>query len=333
MATTHTIHTTATAVDSLSDTSMPPLPQLYPLRFTPRYFPRIWGGSRLAPAADDGTPIGEAWLISSMPDAETSVAEGALAGLSLSELTARYGDALLGDGASARGLVRFPLLIKILDAQQDLSVQVHPSSGEERKEEFWYFLETTPESRVCNGLKEVVSTDQLASILAQETIEDWLLWEPVSIGGTLYLPAGRIHALGAGTLLIEVQDASDTTYRLFDYHRLDTTGVSRQLHITEALRSARLDLPTPEEKALPLEATHFVCSTQTIRPSQPTLLSVAGSLAIVVGIAGEITLHYGGCDYTLRPHEALLLPASLGACELRAEGSESAQLLMVTHRL
>ncbi len=283
--------------------------KLTPIRCTPQYYHKIWGGGRLAPTGGD-KQIGEVWLLSALAGQETLTEGADYEGAPLDSLVSRYGDRLLGPGQTARCGGAFPLLIKLLDAATDLSVQVHPSP-EEGKDEIWYFLETEPMSRICLGLTEPMSADALRSAIERGELMNYLHWEPVRSGEAIALPAGTIHALGAGSMLIEVQDTSDTTYRLYDYDRVDDEGAKRTLHIEEALRSATLEPHKLDARLLPLDTPRFVCHEVTATPDSSQFITTEGtSCAILVGISGSLLLSGDDTEpWQLAPHEALLLPA------------------------
>ena len=284
--------------------------KLTPIRCTPQYYHKIWGGGHLAPTGGD-KQIGEVWLLSALIGQETPTEDADYEGASLDALVVRYGDRLLGRGQTVRCGGVFPLLIKLLDAAADLSVQVHPSPEEGGKDEVWYFLETEPTSRICLGLTELMTADALRSVIERGDLMHYLHWEPVRPGEAIALPAGTIHALGAGSMLIEVQDTSDTTYRLYDYDRVDDEGARRTLHIEEALLSATLGPHKLASRQLPLGTPRFVCHEVTAKPNSSQLITTDGtSCAILVGISGSLTL--SGDDtkpWQLAPHEALLIPA------------------------
>lgn len=284
--------------------------KLTPIRCTPQYYHKIWGGGRLAPTGGD-QQVGEVWLLSALAGQETPTEGDDYEGASLDALVARYGDRLLGQGQTARCGGAFPLLIKLLDAATDLSVQVHPSPQEGGKDEIWYFLETEPTSRICLGLTEPMSADALRDITKRATLMDYLHWEPVRSGEAIALPAGTIHALGAGTMLIEVQDTSDITYRLYDYDRVDDEGAKRTLHIDEALRSATLEPHRLDARHLPLGTPRFVCHEVTAKPDlSQTITTDGASCAILVGISGTLALCGDESEtWRLASHEALLIPA------------------------
>lgn len=302
--------------------------KLTPIRCTPQYYHKIWGGGHLAPTGGD-KQIGEAWLLSALIGQETPTEGADYEGASLDALVSRYGDRLLGQGQTVRCGGVFPLLIKLLDAAADLSVQVHPSPEEGGKDEVWYFLETEPTSRICLGLTELMTADALRSVIERGDLMHYLHWEPVRPGEAIALPAGTIHALGAGSMLIEVQDTSDRTYRLYDYDRVDDEGARRTLHIEEALRSATLGPHKLASRQLPLGTPRFVCHEVTAKPNSSQLITTDGtSCAILVGISGSLTLSGDDTEpWQLVPHESLLIPAE--TLPIRIEPGEG-KALMIT---
>ncbi len=225
---------------------MPPAP-LYPLRFQPIFKPAIWGGRRLAemfPGAPAEGPIGEAWVLSDHGDDVSVVADGPLTGTTLRELMRDRREELLGPSLAHHET--FPLLLKFIDARENLSVQVHPNddlaqelAGVSRgKSEAWVVLHAEPGSRIYAGLKEGVDRPRLEKAIAEGTVADCLHSFEPTVSDCVYLPAGTIHALGGGITIFEVQQTSDTTYRLFDWNRVDAkTGRPRDLHIEKALAS------------------------------------------------------------------------------------------------
>jgi mannose-6-phosphate isomerase len=222
-------------------------------RFKPILKPTIWGGSRIAAfkgeaessAAD--AHIGETYELSGMPGHESVVAAGPDKGLSLTGLIERYGVALLGRKNLERTGLEFPLLVKFLDASSDLSVQVHPDDKAapafglpNGKNELWYMLEATPKARLCAGFNTPLTRDQFKSIVSSGRITDYLHFTPVTRGEVYYIPGGTVHSLGEGCLVLEIQQPSDTTFRIYDYNRVDSQGRPRELHTAQALES--LDL-------------------------------------------------------------------------------------------
>ena len=221
---------------------------LYPLKFVPAYKTRIWGGSQLAtvlkrevPHSDE--PVGEAWELSDRDDVNSVVAEGPLAGKTIRELVASYGSALLG--SRCRDLSRFPLLVKLIDAGERLSLQVHPDAaacarlgrGAEPKTEMWYVIAAERGAKIFAGLRPRATRLQLAEYLsggAAELESQLQVYESLP-GDAYYIPSGTVHAIGAGNLLLEIQQNSDTTYRLSDWGRKDAQGNSRELHIEQGM--------------------------------------------------------------------------------------------------
>lgn len=227
--------------------AQPPSPagRLYPLIFKPIAKERIWGGRNLeklyGKELPAGAVIGETWEISDRPGDESVIANGPLAGKTLHWLMEQHAADLLG---SLRPVpARFPLLLKIIDARQTLSLQVHPpasiaaSLGGEPKTEFWYVAQAGPAAELFVGLKNGVTREQFEARLASGTVAECFHRIHVKSGDSMFLPSGRVHALGANVVVFEIQQNSDTTYRVFDWNRVDSNGKPRQLHIPESLAS------------------------------------------------------------------------------------------------
>ncbi len=229
---------------------------LYPLKFKPRFVEKIWGGRKiesvLGKPLPPGKQIGESWELYDFPpgicDASgewtsAEVANGHLAGQTLHHLVSEFGEDLLGDVQPVGPHKQFPILIKFLDAREDLSVQVHPdetyaaaNDGAHLKTEAWYVLESDPGSRIYKGLRPGTTRDSFSSAIAKNACEDHLTAIPTKAGDCFFLPSGTVHALGAGILVAEVQTPSDTTFRVYDFNRVDaTTGKTRTLHVDQAL--------------------------------------------------------------------------------------------------
>ncbi len=218
-----------------------------PIHFSPYLKSVIWGGDRIASykgIATDQQQIGESWELSAVPGHVSVVDCGPLKGKSLTELIDEYGAELVGKPNYEKYGNRFPLLVKLIDARADLSVQVHPNDelAQKRhhcpgKTEMWHVIETIPDARIYAGLKEQITPDEYESRVADNTIMDVIAAYDSAPGDTFFLPAGRIHAIGAGNLLAEIQQTSDITYRIYDYDRRDKDGNPRELH-TEQARDA-----------------------------------------------------------------------------------------------
>ncbi|MGI6566745.1 MAG: type I phosphomannose isomerase catalytic subunit [Limnochordia bacterium] len=218
----------------------------YPFTFVPIYKDKVWGGTALSTQfgrALPGSNIGESWEIAAHNQGVSVVANGPLAGTSLPELMSLYGRALIGTALPDSALVKFPLLLKILDANDYLSVQVHPDdeyaadheSGDPGKWEAWYVIAAQPGAEIIYGLKPGATRESLREAIANGTLAGYLNRVPVKPGDVFDVPAGMVHALGSGVMVAEIQQNSDTVYRLYDWDRVDAAGNSRPLHIKKAL--------------------------------------------------------------------------------------------------
>ena len=219
---------------------------LYPLTFNPVYKDYLWGGrglSRFGKILPRNKKAAESWEISAHQNGLSVVRNGPLAGQSLQELVDLYGDELTGTLAAGSKTGRFPLLIKLIDASDRLSVQVHPDDnyafthekGDSGKNEMWYVLHAEPGAKLIAGVKPGTTKDLFARSITQGNCLDYLNQIPVKSGDAINIPAGLVHAIGEGLIIYEVQQNSDTTYRVYDYDRTDTDGSKRELHIQQAL--------------------------------------------------------------------------------------------------
>lgn len=304
---------------------------LYPFVFVPRLKTRLWGGRSLAKlygkSLPPGEPVGESWEISDRPGDESLIANGPLAGRSLRWLIAEHGPALLGAATAPNG--RFPLLVKILDAREILSVQVHPPArlaaqlGGEPKSELWYVTQAAPGATLCAGLKEGVSRAEFEQRLRQGTVAECIHPVPVRAGDALFLPSGRIHALGTDLVVFEIQQNSDTTYRVFDWNRVGPDGRPRELHLEQALACIDFDdfAPRPIQAAWQAEGpveqrsllAHPLFSVTEHRATAADGRLGSGDRVAVVGIvSGAVQLDHpaSGESLMLRPGQFALVPAS-----------------------
>ena len=223
--------------------------QVYPLKFEPIYKQRIWGGRNLRKFFNknipEGEKIGESWELADLPEDKSIIANGELAGQTLNSAITKHPQEITADENFSGP---FPLLIKILDAQDLLSVQVHPDEQTCRrmgkgqpKTECWYIISAQPDAVIYKGLKKGVSKGKFAEAIKKGSVAELLEKVPVEAGQCHFLPAGTAHSIGAGLLIAEIQTPSDTTYRVFDWNRLDDTGKPRPLHIEEAMESIDFD--------------------------------------------------------------------------------------------
>ena len=222
---------------------------LQPLTFEPHYMERVWGGrnleAKLRRTLPAGNPIGESWELVDREDVQSVINHGDSRGTSLHELWTGHRAAAFGEGLPDSP--RFPLLAKILDARDTLSVQVHPPAdvagelGGEPKTEMWYLFNADPGAALFAGFRRGVTKRDLEAALATGEVDSLLHRVPVSAGDAMFIPSGRCHAIGAGCLIIEIQQNSDTTYRVFDWNRAGLDGRPRELHIAESLASIDFD--------------------------------------------------------------------------------------------
>ncbi|MBQ2298438.1 MAG: class I mannose-6-phosphate isomerase [Bacteroidaceae bacterium] len=214
--------------------------KLYPFLFEPNLHAVVWGGKRLCPYKGlplDDAPIGESWEVSAVPSSTSVISNGAFAGQLLTDVLSRFPEAILGDAVAKKYGNQLPLLVKFIDAEQDLSIQVHPDDGMAQrvhgkfgKSEIWYVIDAKPGSFLYAGFKNEISPEEYKKKVADGTVTEVLAKHEVRAGDVFYLPAGRVHAICGGILLAEVQQSSDVTYRIFDYNRPGMDGKPRELH-------------------------------------------------------------------------------------------------------
>jgi mannose-6-phosphate isomerase len=223
--------------------------QVYPLKFGPIYKERIWGGKMLRETFGRETPkgkrIGESWELADLPEDKSKIINGELAGETLEQAISKYPEEITGPGKFS---LPFPLLIKFLDCGEVLSVQVHPDKETCRrmgkgdfKTECWYIIQAAPGAVIYKGLKPDVTREKFGQAIKEGKVEKMLNTVEGKVGQCHYLPAGTAHAIGAGLLIAEIQTPSDTTYRVFDWNRVDASGRARPLHIEEAMESIHFD--------------------------------------------------------------------------------------------
>jgi mannose-6-phosphate isomerase len=305
-----------------------------PVIFEPIFQERIWGGRNLAASFGKKLPankrIGESWEIVDRPEAQSIVREGPLAGRSLHDLWVNFREELFG---GVPDTPRFPLLIKLLDAQEKLSLQVHPppeiaeSLGGEAKTEFWYVLAAEPNAEIFVGLRKSMTRDQFENALKSGTVADCVHSIRMKSGAAMLLPSGRFHAIGAGNLLVEVQQNSDTTYRVFDWNRVDEQGERRQLQVDQALQCIDFNdvAPEPITPSGELLVRNKSFEVQKWSLDAQRAIAPLGQFGIVLCLTGA--LQCAGVDFT--PGDFFLVPASLEDRSIYPRG-EGTSLLRVT---
>jgi mannose-6-phosphate isomerase len=311
---------------------------LYPLKFQPIFKQRVWGGRNLErlygkPLPSD-VPVGESWEISDRPDAVSVIANGPLAGQDLHSLVEHHGKELLGQ-ARLQGN-RFPLLVKLLDAQEKLSLQVHPPKtkaaelGGEPKTEMWFIADAAAGAELYVGLRHGVTRELFQQNIQDGAVADCFHRIPVKAGDVMFLPSGRVHAIGAGLVIFEIQQNSDTTYRVFDWNRVGLDGKPRELHVAESLAS--IDFTDFEPALTKGQTTRgpnhlvqrlvndplFTVDKFEIETESP-LRWCEATMQIVGIVHGSANVRSTDCEpVNLRAGEFCLLPASLDSVELTA---------------
>ncbi len=303
---------------------------LYPFTFQPICMEHVWGGQRLeklfGKKLPPEVPIGETWEISDRPEAISKITNGPLAGRDLRWLMENHATNLLGDAPAING--RFPLLVKLIDAVEDLSIQVHPPDimagqlGGEPKTEAWYIAHADPGARIYAGLKNDTTRETFESNLRDGTLAECVHCLDVKTGEAMFLPSGRLHALGGGTVVIEVQQNSDTTYRVFDWNRTGLDGQPRELHIEQALASIDFNDIEPtlcQIGAIVDEPGLFRMESRVLAPGETANCS---GLCVVGVASGAAVLD----EIELSAGSFALVPACVGDAVARA-GTETVLIL------
>lgn len=291
-------------------------------RFKPILKSSIWGGRRIGKLKKISLPddhIGESWEISGLLNNETTVAEGEFQGVSINELVSRLGVDLVGTHYNP-DFKEFPILIKIIDAAQPLSLQVHPHSSEAGsgtisygKNEIWYIADCKPHSRIYAGLTQNFSSNQIESLIENDSILNFVKEWKVTKGELYYVEAGTIHAIGQDCLIIEVQDASNITYRINDYERTDKDGKQRNLHKKEASKAIIPERNHTEIKyraGRSVVTPKFKLSLLTLDEQSPkTLITDGTTFHILTAASGDFRITYSSGETELQTGETIMIPA------------------------
>ncbi|HAG33508.1 MAG TPA: mannose-6-phosphate isomerase [Prevotella sp.] len=310
-----------------------------PLKFKALLKQTIWGGDKIIPFKhldDHLENVGESWEISGVPGNETVVADGDYAGKKLNELVIEQKDKLVGKANYERFGDEFPLLIKFIDARQDLSIQVHPTDeiakrqGKERgKTEMWYIMDSDKDAKLYSGLKMQITPEQYKAMVEDDTITDALAQYEVKEDDCFFLPAGRIHAIGTGCFLAEIQQTSDVTYRIYDFKRKDKDGNYRQLHTKEAAECINYTVEDDyrthyehkkNEGVTLVECPYFTTAVYDLDEPMTLDYSELDSFVILIGLKGEGTITDNeGNTVTISAGESILVPATTET--LKVEGT------------
>lgn len=321
---------------------------LYPLKFIPLYKEKIWGGNKIKTVlGKDFGPLpncGESWELSGVEGNISVVSTGFLAGNTLEELIEVYMGDLVGDQVFETYGNEFPLLIKFIDANDDLSIQVHPDDkmAKERhnafgKTEMWYVLQADQGAKLQSGFNQQVGKEQYLEKLAQAELTDILNFEEVSSGDVYFIPAGRVHAIGKGILLTEIQQTSDVTYRIYDYDRRDDQGNPRELHTGLALDAIDYTLhqdyktrykPIPNESVELVSCRYFTTNLLDLDQVVEKDYNKLDSFVIYICLEGQLQIDTESGSESVRKGETILLPATIENVLLKPVGP-TAKLLEV----
>lgn len=319
---------------------------LYPLKFTPILKEKIWGGTKLKTYLNKNTTgdqVGESWEISDVEGDFSIVSNGELAGKSLRSLIEKHQSDLVGKTIYRNFQNKFPLLIKFIDAKENLSVQLHPDDALAKKRhnsfgktEMWYIMQADEGCGIIVGFKDGVSVEDYENSLENNSIEELLNFEEVNPGDTFFIKPGLIHAIGKGVVLAEIQQTSDITYRVYDYNRTDNEGNTRQLHTEEAKDAIdfeanneyKVDYPSKENAKTSLVENQYF-KTKQIKLSQELTLdySSTDSFVIYMNIEGDTKVSTNRGDEVLKTGETLLIPACIDEVKI---SSNNSTLLEVT---
>lgn len=301
-----------------------------PLKFNALLKSTLWGGDKIIPFKNldiQQENVGESWEISGVKDNETIVADGPYAGKKLNELVEELKGKLVGEDNYQRFGNEFPLLIKFIDARQDLSIQVHPTDeiakmqGKERgKTEMWYLMDSDKDATLLCGLKKKITPEEYAQMVENDTIVDAIDRYEVKEGDCFFLPAGRIHAIGTGCFLAEIQQTSDVTYRIYDFKRKDKDGNYRQLHTKEAAECINYNVesnyrtdytPVKNQGVSLVQCPYFNTAVYDLDEPMTIDYSELDSFVILIGVKGNATITDNESNtFTLQAGESVLVPAT-----------------------
>lgn len=325
---------------------------LYPLKFKPAFKEKIWGGKKFASffkqKLDPNKKYGESWQISDIEDDISIIENGFLEENSLVDIIELYMGDLVGDHIYNRFGLAFPLLFKFIDASDKLSLQVHPNSElayqryqQLGKTELWYIIDAKPNAGLYIGFKKDTSQEEFLNALKQGNLEEMIQFHPVKKGDAFFIPAGTVHAIGEGILLAEIQEASDITYRIFDWNRKDENGLERELHIEEALeainykqgRGYKMDFEDEPNNSVPIIKSEFFNISKLLLDS-PIHKSYIQIDSFVVYMCTEGEVHF----FTEQDHEfitageSILIPAVITDVDIVPNGKSELLEVYISHK-
>lgn len=310
------------------------------IKFEPVFKSVLWGGTRIAEfkgLPSQGDHVGESWELSPMEGHESVVADGPFKGQTLPELLREHGKEIMGEKLFGRYGDRFPLLIKFIDSTQDLSIQVHPDDALAArrhnslgKTEMWYSVLPTSTAYLYAGFNQEMDADKFRAKVADSTIVDTLTKYYTKPGDLFFLPAGRVHAIGEGNFVLEIQEASDITYRIYDYNRRDAQGNLRQLHVDESVDAINYNDKTqevknvtakPGEQALLEDCNYFTTTLVNVAGEYFLPLAKRASFTVLIATKGNLTVvDAEGRETTLPQGQTVLVPAEVPAVTIKGSG-------------
>jgi len=318
----------------------------YPLKFKPILKQKIWGGNKLVNKLHKKSPlknIGESWEISDVGQDISIVSNGKLKGKTLKDLLKVYKSALIGDINYRTFKDKFPLLIKFIDAEQDLSVQVHPNNELAKKRhnsfgknEMWYIMEAEKEAQLVLGFSKEINVKQYKNLLKNKTITSVLNFEKIKKGDAFFIETGTVHAIGAGVVLAEIQQTSDITYRIYDWDRVDAQGNSRELHTELAINAINFSADIRAKKSYSKEVDKlnnivdcqsFTTNFIAVDGKKIIDYSEKDSFVIFMCVEGEAKISIFNNSETISYGETILIPASATEVQI---GSKNCKLLAIT---
>lgn len=312
---------------------------LYPFKFVPIYKDKIWGGRKIKEVLhQDFGPLpncGEAWLLSGLWSEQSVVANGGFAGDEINDLVETFMGDLVGESVFDKFGEQFPLLIKVIDANDWLSVQVHPDDELAAKREIgfgktemWYVMQADKDAELVAGFNKDLSREEYVKVLERGELQQVLNHENVYEGDVFFIPAGRIHALGPGMMVAEIQQTSDTTYRIYDWDRIDVTGMKRELHVAQSLDAIDFERPASYKTAVAnklnqtvpvVDCPYFVTDMLQLDGEMEKDYSNLDSFVILMCVKGNFSLSWKNGTECVREGECILVPNCIKQVTIRAE--------------
>ena len=310
-----------------------------PISFIPYFKSVIWGGDKICQykrIPQKEAHIGESWEISAVPGHESIVAEGKYSGWSLPDLIKQFGADFIGENVYKKYNGTFPLLVKLIDANDNLSVQVHPNDELAKKRhnclgktEMWYIIKSEKDAKIFSGLNRAISPEEYEDFIINNNFTELLAEHESKPGDIFFLPPGRVHAIGAGNLLAEIQESSDITYRIYDYERKDKNGNKRELHTRLAKDAIDFNFyndykslpPSPEEKISMIASCNHFKTERILLDGLMSLELDNSSFTILMCIEGKVKILYSQGEKYIRAGHSILLPACLDNVKLYGKGT------------